>query len=118
MLFTESLKKNFQFRYVYNRGKSIANRFLVMYVIKNNKNINRLGISVSKKVGKSVVRSRVTRLVRESYRLKENQFKKGYDIVIIARVNSNTAEYNDISKAFYSLAKKHNLFIEKNDIEK
>ena len=118
MLFTESLKKNFQFRYVYNRGKSIANRYLVMYVIKNNKMSNRLGISVSKKVGKSVMRSRITRLIKESYRLKEEKIKKGYDIVIIARVNSNSATFQEINRAFYSLAKKHNILVEKNEIEK
>ena len=56
--FTQSLKKNYQFRYVYNRGKSIANKYLIMYVIKNNTDENRLGISVSKKIGNSVVRSR------------------------------------------------------------
>ena len=69
MEFTESLKKNYQFRFVYNRGKSIANRLLVMYVVRNGTNGNRFGISVSKKVGNSVVRSRITRLLRESYRL-------------------------------------------------
>lgn len=59
MLFTQSLKKNFQFRYVYHKGRSFANRRLVMYIIKNGTAENRLGISVSKKVGKSVVRSHV-----------------------------------------------------------
>ena len=61
MEFTESLKKNYQFRFVYNRGKSIANRLLVMYVVRNGTDGNRFGISVSKKVGTSVVRSRITR---------------------------------------------------------
>ena len=60
MEFTESLKKNYQFRFVYNRGKSIANRLLVMYVVRNGTDGNRFGISVSKKVGNSVVRSRIT----------------------------------------------------------
>lgn len=109
MHFTQSLKKNSQFRYVYSKGKSIANRFLVMYILKNGKDFNRLGISVSKKVGNSVVRSRVTRLIRESYRLKEDEIKCGYDIIIIARINANTAIYNDISKSLYHLLKKHNL---------
>jgi len=115
MKFTQSLKKNFQFRFVYNKGKSIANRYLVMYVIKNKKytDSNRLGISVSKKVGKSVVRSRVTRLIKESYRLTEENVKKGYDIVVIARVSSNGADYHEINKALLSLLKKHDL-IEKN----
>ena len=73
MEFTESLKKNYQFRFVYNRGKSIANRLLVMYVVRNGTDGNRFGISVSKKVGNSVVRSRITRLLRESYRLSESK---------------------------------------------
>lgn len=109
MHFTESLKKNAQFRFVYSRGKSIANRYLVMYIIKNGKDINRLGISVSKKVGNSVVRSRVTRLIRESYRLKEDEILLGWDIVIIARPSSNGITYTEISKSLYHLLKKHNL---------
>ena len=82
MQFTESLKKNFQFRHVYQKGKSIANRHLVLYLVKNGTHDhNRLGISVSKKVGKSVVRSHVTRLIRESYRSMEEEVKSGYDFV-------------------------------------
>lgn len=109
MYFTESLKKSFQFRFVYNKGKSLANKYLVMYIIKNGKDSNRLGISVSKKVGNSVIRSRVTRLIRESYRLKEDKLQLGFDIVVIARVDSNNASYENISKALYHLLKKHNL---------
>lgn len=113
MKFTQSLKKNFQFRYVYNRGKSFANKYLVIYLIKNNQIYNRLGISVSKKVGKSVIRSRVTRLIRENYRLVENNVKLGFDIVIIARVSTKGANYYEISKALHHLLKKHSLFFEK-----
>ena len=115
MVFTQSLKKNFQFRFVYNKGKSLANRYLVMYVVKNRKytDTNRLGISVSKKVGKSVVRSHVTRLIRESYRLSESRILPGYDIVVIARVNAADASYHDIEKALLSLLKKHDLLIKK-----
>lgn len=109
MNFTQSLKKNYQFRYVYNRGKSQANRHMVLYVIKNSKNINRLGISVSKKVGKSVIRSRTTRLIKESYRLNELNVKKGYDIVIIARVNIKDVPFVDVRKSLIHLLKKHNL---------
>ena len=110
MLFTKSLKKNYQFRYVYNKGKSIANKYLVMYVVKNNSLENYLGISVSKKVGNSVVRSRVTRLIRENYRLSEPKLKNGYSIVVIARNTSNGASYQEINKAIYHLFSKHNLF--------
>ncbi len=110
MYFTESLKKNYQFRLVYNRGKSIANRQLVMYIYPNNVSMNRLGISVSKKVGNSVVRSRVTRLIRESYRLSELGLKKGYDIVVIARQSANGATYDEMNKSLMHLFKKHAFF--------
>ena len=71
---SESLKKNQDFQKVYRNGTSKGNRYLVMYVLKNQYMKNRLGISVSKKVGNSVVRHRLTRLIRESYRLNEEKF--------------------------------------------
>ena len=107
--FTQSLKKNYQFRYVYNRGKSIANKYLIMYVIKNNTDENRLGISVSKKIGNSVVRSRVTRLIREAYRLSENNIKRGYDIAIIARSAMNGTTYRETHRSLNHLLKIHRL---------
>lgn len=110
MLFTESLKKNYQFRFVYNRGKSIANKYFVMYVIRNRSHRNRLGISVSKKVGNSVVRSRVTRLIRESYRLNEENVKAGYDIVVIARAAANGAAYDEVNRSLLHLLRKHKLY--------
>ncbi len=106
---TQSLKKNYSFRFVYNRGKSIANKFLVLYVLKNGLPYNRLGISVSKKVGNSVVRSRVTRLIRESFRLNEENFKSGFDIVFIARASMNGALHTDVTKSLLHLMKKHDL---------
>ena len=80
MLYTESLKKSKDFQLVYKSGNSFANKYLVMYKMKNDMEENRLGISVSKKVGNSVVRHRITRLIRESYRLNEEKFEKGYDL--------------------------------------
>lgn len=109
MKHTESLKKNYQFRYVYNRGKSIANRHLVLYFVKNGTQANRLGISVSKKVGKSVVRSHVTRLIRESYRLMEDELKLGYDFAVIARVSAASAGYHEISGSLRHLMRKQQL---------
>jgi ribonuclease P protein component len=106
---TVSLRKNHDFRIVYNRGKSIANRLVVMFVLPNNLGINRVGFSVSKKVGKSVIRSRVTRLLRESVRLLENKVKIGYDIVILARVNCNEMSFSEAKSAVFHLLKKHNL---------
>ena len=109
MEFTESLKKNYQFRFFYNRGKSIANRLLVMYVVRNGTDGNRFGISVSKKVGNSVVRSRITRLLRESYRLSESKFLAGYDIVVIARASAKEATYREVESALMHLLNKQKL---------
>ena len=107
--FMESLKKNHQFREVYKKGKSYANRLLVMYVMKNELERNRVGISVSKKVGNSVVRHRVTRLVRESYRLQEKVFNSGLDIVIVARNGAAVAGYRDVESALMHLGRLHHI---------
>ncbi|MBQ7265095.1 MAG: ribonuclease P protein component [Firmicutes bacterium] len=107
-----SLKKNYQFRFVYNRGRSIANRLLVIYSVKNGCEENRVGISVSKKVGNSVVRSRVTRLIRESYRAKEKCVRTGYDIVVIARASAKDASFHDVESALTHLLKKQRLMEE------
>lgn len=107
MKFTRSLQKNYQFRSVYNRGRSLANKWLVAYVLENGSPENRLGLSVSKKVGKSVTRSRVARLIKESYRLREAEMRSGYDIVIIARPSAADAGFGDISKSLCQLLKKH-----------
>ncbi len=105
MLFTESLKKRNDFQIVYRNGKSFANRYLVMYKMKNNTDRNRLGISVSKKVGNSVVRHRVTRLIRESYRLNEEKFEQGYDFIVVARVSAKDISYFDMESALLHIAK-------------
>ena len=109
MKFSESLKKNRDFQHVYRNGKSYANKYLVMYVLENNKGINRLGISASKKIGNSVVRHRFTRLVRESYRLHENIFNSGLDIVVVARKSAAFVGYEEIERALLHLAKIHHI---------
>lgn len=109
MQFSESLKNNRDFQNVYKNGKSYANKYLVMYVFENNKNINRLGISVSKKVGNSIVRHRFARLVRESYRLHENIFNSGLDIVVIARNSAAGVNYAEIESALLHLGKLHGI---------
>ena len=103
MKFSESLKKNRDFQYVYNNGVSFANWFIVLYVVENGMEKNRLGISVSKKVGNSVIRHHITRLVRESYRLHEDMFNCGFDIVVIARVTAKHATYHEIESALLHL---------------
>ena len=109
MNFSESLKKNQDFQSVYRKGRSYANKLLVMYVLENNMERNRLGISVSKKVGNSVVRHHVTRLVRESYRLQENIFNSGLDIVVISIANAASASYAEIESALLQLGKLHKI---------
>ena len=109
MRFSESLKKNYQFQNVYNNGRSFANRLFVMYVLENNSDSNRLGISVSKKVGNSVIRHHITRLVRESYRLHEDMFDSGLDIVVIARVTAKKASYKEVESALLHLGGLHKI---------
>ena len=109
MRFSESLKKNTDFKFVYQNGKSYANKYLIMYIVENHQDKNRLGISVSKKVGNSIVRHRVTRLVRESYRLHEDIFNSGLDIVVIARNSASEVRYAEIESALLHLAKLHHI---------
>ena len=112
------LRKNTEFRLVYRRGKSYANKLLVLYVFNNKKNINeenelynKVGISVSKKVGNSIVRHRITRLIRESYRLQEEHFKCGWDLVVIARAGAKGKTYREIESALIHLGTLHELYI-------
>ena len=111
MIFTESLKKNHQFQSVYKNGRSRANKYFIMYIKENGLDINRIGISVSKKVGNSIVRHRVTRLVRESYRLHENMFNSGLDMVIIARPGAAAVGYKEAEGALLHLCKLHRIFL-------
>ena len=105
MLFTDSLKKNTDFGRLYKSGKSYANKYLVIYTSENNSDRNRLGISVSKKVGNSVVRHRVKRLIKESYRLHEEMFNSGLDIAVIARKGSDACDFASIESALLHLMK-------------
>ncbi len=109
MHFSESLKKNKDFQKVYRKGKSYANRFLVMYVLENNTDFNRFGISVSKKVGNSVVRHHLTRLLRESYRLEEENFRSGLDMVVIVRNTAGSATYHELRSALMHLSNLHKI---------
>ena len=102
---SESLKKNRDFQLLYKEGKSRANRYLVLYVKENGLEKNRLGVSVSKKVGNSIVRHRITRLIRESYRLHEDMFNSGLDMVVIARVSAKDREMREIESALLHLGK-------------
>ena len=109
MKFSESLKKNIDFQNVYRNGKSYANRFLVVYILENHTERNRIGISVSKKVGNSVIRHHLTRLIRESYRLHEDMFDSGLDIVVIARATARNISYHEVESALMHLGRLHKI---------
>ena len=106
MLFSESMKKTKDFHNVYENGKSYANRFIVLYVWENGCYTNRLGIYCSTKIGNSIVRHRFSRLVREAYRLQENVFNSGLDIVVVARACAREASFFDIQDSLIRLAGK------------
>ncbi|SFB23697.1 ribonuclease P protein component [Acetitomaculum ruminis DSM 5522] len=110
MKFSESLKKNIEFKNVYNNGKSLADKNIVMYVLKNNLNKNRIGISVSKKVGNSVVRHHMTRIFREIYRINEENFEVGFDIVIICRNKALYTKFKNLVESYINLAKLHGIY--------
>lgn len=100
--FSVSLKKNYEFRRLYSKGKSVATPLLVVYVRRNNGKMNRLGLTVGTKVGKAVVRNRVRRRLKEIYRLNEHRLQSGRDVVIVARVRSRDADYHKLEKDFLS----------------
>ena len=97
MVFTQSLKQNHLFRRLYQRGKSAAGRCVVVYCRKNGLGRNRLGITAGTKVGHAVVRNRVRRRIREAYRLSESEYRRGYDIVVVARTRAASATYREIA---------------------
>jgi len=107
MIKSESLKKTRDFSIVYQRGRSVANRTLVLYVLRvTDRTANRVGISVSKKVGNSVVRHHLTRLVRESYRLHENEFVGGIDLIVLVRPGAKESDFFTIERALLALGKR------------
>ena len=115
MRFSHSMKENSLFRRLYARGKSAANSYLVLYCRKNGGTENRIGYTVSKKLGHAVVRNRVRRRLREIYRLHEAEFLPGRDIVVVARSRTVGAPYAKLERAFLSLSEKLGLLAEKRD---
>ena len=108
MKFSSALKLNHIFRRLY-ATEGLANGYLVLYARKNRTATNRVGITVSKKLGHAVVRNRVRRRLREIYRLNEAQFLPGWDIVLVARSKAVNCGFDALTKAYLSLADKAGL---------
>ena len=106
MKFTSSLKKNYEFKRLYNKGKSAASQCAVVYCRRNGKAENRLGVTVSAKLGGAVQRNRIRRRLKEIYRQNEGDLKSGYDIVIVARMRSRYAEFREIESSVIFLFRK------------
>lgn len=109
MINFKSLTRNKDFKEVYNKGNSVVDRFLVLYILPNNRQENRFGLSVGKKVGKAVTRNRYKRILRELCRINIDRIENGYDCVIIARPRVLEADYKILEKSFFKLLNKANL---------
>ena len=106
MKFTGSIKMNYEFRRLYNKGKSAVTPYLVVYIRKTKRDTNSLGITVSTKVGKAVVRNRIRRRLREIYRLNEERVTRGTQMVIVARNRAVDASYHQLQEAFLRACRK------------
>ena len=107
----QTLRKNSEFRHVYDKGKSFANKYIVMFFIKNNLDFNRVGFATTKKLGNSVVRSKFKRRMKESYKLNMTKFTQGYDIVFLSRANAKDISYREVESAILHLGKISKLLI-------
>ncbi len=105
MKFSKALKLNHIFRRLYATSGH-ANSCLVLYARKNGTNANRVGITVSKKLGRAVVRNRIRRRIREVYRLNESRFAPGWDIVVVARSRCFTTSFEKLTQSYLALAEK------------
>jgi len=103
---TTSLKRNHEFKRLYNKGKSAASQYAVVYCRRNGGRKNRLGVTVSTKLGGAVVRNRIRRRLKEIYRLSEEKLTPGYDVVIVARAKSRLSNFCELEASVLSLLKK------------
>ena len=111
MRFSSSLKLNHIFQRLYHT-KGAADALLVLYARKNRPACNRVGITVSKKLGKAHIRNRTRRRIREVYRLNEEKFQPGWDIVVVARTKAVDAPFDRLTKSYLALAGKLKLLVE------
>ena len=110
MKFSSSLKLNHIFQRLY-RTSGQANGYLVLYARRNRTSTNRVGITVSKKLGKAHIRNRIRRRLREVYRLNEDRFAPGWDIVVVARTRAIQAPFEKLTESYLSLAGKAGILL-------
>ncbi len=106
MLKKDVLRRQSDFSAIYNKGKSLGSRYVVLFYKRNNLTYNRLGFLASKKVGNSVVRNRARRLMKESFRHMSHKLGMGFDIILIARVNIKDVKCQEVEKSMRYLFKK------------
>ncbi len=98
-----TVKENYEFRRIYRKGKSAVAPTMVLYCQRNRQGRTRLGVTVSTKLGKAVVRNRVRRRFREIWRLHKNDMEQGWDIILVARVRAVETSYQKLEKAYLRL---------------
>ncbi|MFO7952881.1 MAG: ribonuclease P protein component [Bacillota bacterium] len=107
------LKKNWEFKRVYKKGKTVVSKNIVLYYYQNKLTYNRIGYSISKKVGKCVVRNKIKRIYKEAFFKLDKKIKKGYDFILIARKPAVDVSFHEACKELYSLCRKGNLLQKK-----
>lgn len=111
----KKIKTNRDFQRIYRKGRYAVSKGLVIYMLPNPLQINRIGITASKKYGKSVQRNRIRRLIRESYRTLQDRLKPGYDLIIVARkADEDSPGYQQVLKEMRYILKKLNAIMENN----
>jgi ribonuclease P protein component len=105
------LRKNKQFQEMYRSGRSYANRLAVLYVMVSQPNVRRMGFAAGKRLGGAVVRNRVKRLLREVYRLQQDQLITGHDFILVGRQGILSADYRQITSAVQDLFRRAKIIV-------
>ncbi len=110
---TIMMKKNYEFKNLFSKGKFYYGQYVHMYIKRTEKNYNKLGIAVSKKQGKAVKRNKIKRLIRENYKIFENRIEKGLNILIIINKEKDIKEitFKNVEENFYKILKKANVLV-------
>jgi ribonuclease P protein component len=108
-----TIKENYEFRRLYQKGKSAVGSGMVIYCRKNKLGRNRLGLTASTKLGHAVVRNRARRRLREVYRLNSGQLRQGYDLILVARSRTATVSWKELNDTFFRLCRKLELLEDK-----